>query len=767
MKKTMSRGVRSICVLTCAWCVICCASETAFAAPGGRVYEMVSPVYKGGYGVGGVGGAISAVAPNGESLAFYSKGIFSGAPAGPTTIDYVARRSPSGWSTEALMIPASLLPQVAEQDVSSSLDSTVVLGKPGPNLQAAFQVGNEEQFWLHEIGASDTVAGWEQAGGTIKALDEEPFGGDYEGANANLCRLFLQTQQRPLLPETTEARGKVVYEVNRGCNGEPQSLQAVGLNNNRTLVTPMCEAVLGIDSRSGRESLFNDISVDGKEVFFTVSVENNVNSCGEHNQLFVRLNGEKTLEISRPISEFASCGENIPCAGAISRASADFAGASEDGSTVFFTTAAALTSEDKDGKTDLYMATIGCSSEEETCEADNKEVRSLVQVSQDTSPGQPAEVQGVARVAPDGSRVYFVARGVLGEGPNSEGQMPVRGADNLYIYDRVTGKTAFVAELCSGPGFSGPGGSLSQGAVEDLSCPLDLDVGQGARNDTSLWTGNVSETQTAGLGGRFLVFSSYGQLVGGDVDTAKDVYRYDAETGLLSRISIGEAGSDANGNNSLFDVTILPGNEGGNVREQHEMNSRAISEDGSRIVFDTDDPLSPAAVNGLRNAYEWHLEPGESEGQVSLISSGSAEEPVSDVVIAPEGTDVFFVTTQDLVSQDKDGAPDVYDARLLRYGGFPEPPVLPQPCAGDACQGPLTNPAPLLVPGSISDTPGENLPAPKPVSASKVKKKPGAHAKKKKLKVKSKGKKKSAARRAVHSSKSGRDADRHRRGSGL
>jgi len=34
-------------------------------------------------------------------------------------------------------------------------------------------------------------------------------------------------------------------------------------------------------------------------------------------------------------------------------------------------------------------------------------------------------------------------------------------------------------------------------------------------------------------------------------------------------------------------------------------------------------------------------------------------------------------------------------------------------CEGDACQGALTNPAPLLVSGSVSQTPGENFSLPK------------------------------------------------------
>ena len=44
------------------------------------------------------------------------------------------------------------------------------------------------------------------------------------------------------------------------------------------------------------------------------------------------------------------------------------------------------------------------------------------------------------------------------------------------------------------------------------------------------------------------------------------------------------------------------------------MDTRAISEDGSRIVFTTAEPLSPAPSNGLTNVYEWHEEGRVGEG---------------------------------------------------------------------------------------------------------------------------------------------------------
>ena len=332
-----------------------------------------------------------------------------------------------------------------------------------------------------------------------------------------------------------------------------------------------------------------------------------------------------------------------------------------------------------------------------------------MQVSHDPNPGEAAELQGVLRVAPDGARVYFVARGRLTTSANAEGTLALEGADNLYVYDSVSGQTTFIADLCSGSGLSGQ--------VQDARCPEG--------SDESLWA-QLSvevngESQTAGQDAGFLVFSTYAQLSGDDTDTARDVYRYDAATGTLERVSLGEDGSDANGNDDAFDARIGQGNLGGNALAQSEADARAVSEDGSRIVFMSEAPLSSAATNGLMNVYEWHEQAGGG-GVVSLISTGSGEHPMNQVVISPSGNDIFFLTFQGLVAGDTDGAADIYDARL--HGGFPMAAVAPAPCSGDACQGALTNPAPLLVPGSVAQAPGEDLATPASAPAVTPKKAP-------------------------------------------
>ena len=126
-------------------------------------------------------------------------------------------------------------------------------------------------------------------------------------------------------------------------------------------------------------------------------------------------------------------------------------------------------------------------------------------------------------------------------------------------------------------------------------------------------------------------------------------------------------------------------------------------------MFSTERPLSARAVNGRTDIYEWYGGEG-GEGRVSVISGGTSPQPDEGATISPSGRDIFFRTAEGLVPADTDGLSDIYDARI--DGGFPPAPAPRQACSGDACQGPLSNPAPLLVPGSVSQAAGENFAAP-------------------------------------------------------
>jgi hypothetical protein len=715
----------------------------AWGLPTGRVYEQVSPTFKGGYGAR----EIDDVRVDGESLIYGSFGVFAGGSSTSPFHYYQADRiSGSGWSSVSLNPPAALSPNPGTRGFSPSLEESL-WDLPLHEKSAALTdlLSSEDQFYVRAGGEFRAV------GPVLKAPDGEPIEIREEGISDDFCHVLIRTI-KALIPEAVGATEQL-YDVDT-CGAVP-AVRLVALTNNGALLSPDCIPVLG---EEGKESTqMNAVSADGSVVFFEARLPS-VSNCefdGDKTQVFARVGGVRTLEVSKPMEEACT---DVPCSGADTRARAEFRGASEDGSRVFFMTTAPLDPvTDKDTTDDLYEAMIGCPAPAIECEAGQRVVTSLVQVSYDPAiPSEAAEVQGVVAVSHDGSHVYFVARGVLsGEGPTVVGtqSLPVKGADNLYSYERDSqypeGHVVFIGDLCSGPEESGK-------ETGNVRCPDDLEgksVGTFPRNDTVLF-GITPPAQVTGSSGGILIFSTYARLIDSgpeaDTDDAQDVYRFDTATGVMQRVSVGENGFDGNGNrDDVEQVGVGLSAEFGNMYngdariqasiikttkdEERKLVRQAASEDGSRIVFTTADPLSPRASNGQPDIYEW------DDGSVSLISTGSSVEGDELAVITPSGRDVFFVSSQGLVPQDMDGAPDVYDARI--GGGFPQSPVSPAPCSGDACQGPLTNPAPLLVPGSVSQAAGENLSPPSKKSA--------------KPKVKVKAKKKVKAKRGKKAKRAG------------
>jgi Tol biopolymer transport system component len=269
-------------------------------------------------------------------------------------------------------------------------------------------------------------------------------------------------------------------------------------------------------------------------------------------------------------------------------------------------------------------------------------------------------VENVVRVSDDGSRVYFVARGVLASNLGANGRKAIAGANNLYVWQKdaahPAGETMFAATL-------------------DVN-----DVGGG---------GNVETTPD----GRYLLVNTTTTLVTSgptaDTDGALDVYRYDAETRVWLRISTDTMGGGGNAEIEAYSR----GSTRPNSRPRVSMTS-----DGSTVVFITAEALSPSDTDGVTDVYEFH------DGQVSLISPDGGGEPR----ITSSGTDIFFATSSQLTAADGDTNPDVYDARV--GGGFSF--ARPQPCSGEACRGALP-PAPSAPAASGSATfNGPGSPAP-------------------------------------------------------
>jgi hypothetical protein len=151
--------------------------------------------------------------------------------------------------------------------------------------------------------------------------------------------------------------------------------------------------------------------------------------------------------------------------------------------------------------------------------------------------------------------------------------------------------------------------------------------------------------------------------------------------------------------------------------------TRNLSENGNRVLFDTETALLPGDTNGQADVYEWEAtnegscrSDSQDDGCLYLISTGTSGEPSYFGDASANGNDVFFFTRQQLASSDEDNNVDVYDARVCEAGdtSCEQAPTQPTvPCVGEACPG--ASPAgPPLVPSASSLLSGDGNLAPPP-----------------------------------------------------
>ncbi len=89
-----------------------------------------------------------------------------------------------------------------------------------------------------------------------------------------------------------------------------------------------------------------------------------------------------------------------------------------------------------------------------------------------------------------------------------------------------------------------------------------------------------------------------------------------------------------------------------------------LSDDGTRVFFDSTDQVVPGATDGLQNVYEYE------NGTTSLISPGDGSSPATLVDASSSGDDVFFDSYDDVVPPlDSSLESAIWDARV--GGGFP------------------------------------------------------------------------------------------------
>ncbi len=333
-----------------------------------------------------------------------------------------------------------------------------------------------------------------------------------------------------------------------------------------------------------------------------------------------------------------------------------------------------------------------------------------------------------AYASPDGSHVFFASAGQLTSGaPVGGGTYEFDTDTNALTYLPGVGASAILTSSQDGSRFifDAPGGlslwsetNVNGGAVTPIA-PFAIDGEAWATPDGSAFVfESVAPLAGFNNGGSHIRKPTYGP------HPNQEIYRYDVAENSLNCVSCPPTGVVPSGdayvshavqsNNSTIGGPIL-------------FRPRGISSDGSRIVFDTPDPLLPQDTNTRpptpnlesvlyengRDVYEWE------NGRLFLITTATS--PANSFVgdISANGNDVFFSTAQGLVPGDTDEGYDVYDARVPRPGD--RPPPTPVACEGDVCQGPPSVPSLLGTPASAAfDGLGNPSPSSPPTPPKKV-----------------------------------------------
>lgn len=376
------------------------------------------------------------------------------------------------------------------------------------------------------------------------------------------------------------------------------------------------------------------ISSDGSRVYWT-------DNAGH---IYLQHNGTSSeIDISQCTSNLKGCFAGAPW-------SSPYWTATADGSKAYFTSPLHLTNDSTASYAnygDLYQYDAATGQ--------------LSDLTVDTQDSNGADVQGVVGASEDGSYIYFVAGGILAPGAGA-------GQPNLYVrHDAVT---TFIATL------------KPADATHEWDLPFDNPHTRSLRVQIS-------------PDGSHLLFTSEAQLTSYPNGGHREIYLYSTASGALSCVSC-----DPNGDAPTGDASLT------SPSDQYEALFAALDNmapDGSRVFFDSPDPLVPQDSNGTTDVYEWEAvgtgsctTTVDNGGCVYLISSGRATEAsyFENASLSPSGTsgkqvygtDVFFLTRQQLVPQDDDEAVDLYDARS--GGGFAVAATPTAPCFAEDCLGP-------------------------------------------------------------------------------
>jgi Tol biopolymer transport system component len=600
--------------------------------------------------------ARTRVATDGNAVSFASLAGFGDVVGTGVAVDYMALRSgqrdpgSNGWTTHAITPPQQQMSFVAaafaldplyESDFSPDLSRGIF--RAWSLLGSAPNVKNVENLYLRADLRTPGAGSYQLLSDAIS-----PVGSDVN-PGANLFKPFLAGTSADFEHVIFESRYSLTSDATGGgpwlYEWEHGTLRVANVRSDGTVID-------GAVAGQGAAHHFytpQTISADGLKIFFT-DLSTGVN--GNDGVLYMRQTD--AVSGARTAAQLNASERTVPDPSGPFPAT--YWDASVDGSRVFFTTAEALTDDaPANGQVKLYMY--------DTTKHDT-DAHNLTLLSNDAEPADGSGVDGVIGASTDGHYVYFAAAGQLVAGA------PVLGTSHgVYLWH--DGLISYAGELAN---------------AADLLHDLPGD-----------WSLNPTQARVTPDGKQLLFMSTSGVgLDGADhgscpsngVGTCREFYVYSADSGRVACASCNPGGAPP-----TADAAIEAQADAGASNTVSTL-SRAISDDGRRVFFNTADALVPGDTNHRIDPYEYDV----PTGTVHLLSTGKDPSDSYFLSANPSGDDAFIVTRQRLVGWDTDGAYDLYDARV--GGGFPEPTPAPAPCSGDACHGAPSGAPSAPAPGS-------------------------------------------------------------------
>jgi len=664
------------------------ASSGLSGLPDGRVYEQVSPLEANGNGAGGIARAnefnvgYGVAEREGNRVLYFQRGSFAETHSGYDVYSVSTRGPQTGWKTSAAL-------------------------PPGCGYNASNFSGEKPTALLPSADFSHLVFGAPGGFGAGNCL--EPSAENPEALNRGLYRTAIGAEE----PELWLTKPTITGEEEK--NGQPGPTPDPIIEESQAVVggSPNLQTVYF--------TFFGTLVPEDKTRAPHVDASPGTSAWGfyEWSEGALRSAGILPNEAGEPAPGEPDPYGAVPAATREERREQPFTPSeldnevSMEGATAFFVSPDPKYAAKAGTPTELYAREQG----------DGGEDHSVLVSRDELAEGKPApgtgDEEAVVPVnssymfaSPDGSRVFFASKDRLTEAA------PSGSAVKEYEFDLDTNELTYLpdfAEPASTP-FSSILASSQDGSsfIFENAAAQKVELWErspgGEEHVTEIATFSTPSSPTFEAravkdGDRTAFLLRTNAVLSGDFNdgsATQQVYRY-VTGGKLTCVScapVGTAQSEALGFRS----------------------ARALVDEGARVFFTSAEQLLARAGNGVENVYEWEqggtgsCESEEREGGcIYLISSGTSPNPSFLIDTSESGADVFFATTEGLVTGDTGESYAVYDARV--DGGFPE--SAPTAECVSSCRAASLAPA-LAAPLSTALGPSGNLtplletPPPKP-----------------------------------------------------